>query len=122
MDPPCERGGVLVFVAGVAKRRRAGSDQLYSGDIPIHPNLMATQTATFHRGMHRLAFGLVGVALKTFCRIGVGFEAGMLGCAQALSRGTCQEEGHKDDFKSMLGLVSQSNYERARRQTHYPHT
>ena len=41
MDRAFEVGGVLVGVAGEAKRVRGGGDQLHAGDIFVHPDFVA---------------------------------------------------------------------------------
>ena len=45
MDLAGEGGRVLVFVAGEAKGKRGGGDELHPGDVPVHSNFVATQAA-----------------------------------------------------------------------------
>jgi len=67
------RGG-LVGMAGEAERGRRGGDELDAGYILIDADLMATETAGGHGGMHGLALGFVFVAFKALGGVGLGVE------------------------------------------------
>src|SRR5450755_808261 len=62
MNRTLEVGGIFVGVAGQAERDRGGGDQLYSRDVFVDANLVASGTAHGDRRMHRLAFGVVLMA------------------------------------------------------------
>ena len=67
-------GGIFVGVAGETESVGCGSNQLYTGDILVDPDLVAAQTAHRDGRMYGLAFGLVLVALETLCGIDLGIE------------------------------------------------
>jgi hypothetical protein len=62
---------ILVGMASQAQLRRGCRRQLDPGHIFIYADFMAAQAAGLHGGMHRLAFGLIVVALQAGGRIRV---------------------------------------------------
>src|SRR5579863_4571107 len=66
--------GIFVAMASEAELVGSGGDQLDVSDIPVDPNLVATQATHRDCGMDRLAFGLILMASQTGCRIGFRIE------------------------------------------------
>jgi hypothetical protein len=48
MDRTFHVGGIFIGVAGETKGKGRGRDQLYPGNVFIHPNLVATGAAHGH--------------------------------------------------------------------------
>src|SRR5579862_7129937 len=74
MHRPLNRGRIFFRVATEAERLRSRGDQLDSRYVLVDSDFMAAQTSRRDCRMNGLAFGLVFVAFKTFCRVDILVE------------------------------------------------
>src|SRR5579872_938593 len=74
MHRPFNRGRILFRVATEAERLRSRGDELVSCYVLVDSDFMAAQTSRRDCRMNGLAFGLVFVAFKTFCRVDILVE------------------------------------------------
>lgn len=74
MHCPFQRGGIFLGVATQAHRLRSRCNQLDASDVFIDAHFVATQTSRGDRGVNRLAFRLILMALETLRRIDILVE------------------------------------------------
>jgi hypothetical protein len=74
MNPSFYLGRVFVGVTLQAQLDGCSCDQLDVRDVTVGANLMATQTPSRNRRVHRFSLGLVFVALQALCGICLGVE------------------------------------------------
>jgi len=117
MDGTSYVGGIFVGVAGQTKSEGRGRDQLYPGDVFIHPNLVATGAAHGHRRMDRLAFCLVLMAGKAGGSVRLRIKWYRMFCGVD----TASEDEHHDETAQRSYWVShpRTRFEQFQRHTRH---
>lgn len=104
MDRTFDITGLLIRVAGEAKTRGRGSDQLNVRGLFVDTNFVTTQAAQGHGRMYGLALRFVVVALEAFRRVRVLVERDwMNGTECACEREQEERQGHPDAALRVLG-------------------
>lgn len=92
------RIGFLFVVAAQAEGLGSRSREFYAGDVFGDADFMATQAAGRDRRMHRLAFGLVCVALQTLRSINILVQRNRMRLPKGRERCHGDEKKRREDL------------------------
>ena len=114
-------GSFLVGVTGDAERNRGGGGQLHARDVLVDADFMATQAAGRDRGVHRLSFRLLDMALGTFRCVRFRIQGDrVLTGPQPRDHQSDQHAQHQGLFHSWLTRPKNSHPPRERRKPRSP--